>query len=45
VTGNGCDDGVDGLQDAAVKFPGEDLLCQMNVSDLKRKKKRRDSDV
>lgn len=45
VTGNGCDDGADGLQDAAVRFPGEDLLCQMNVSDLKRKKKMRDSDV
>lgn len=26
VTGSGCDDGVDGLQDAAVRFPGEDLL-------------------
>jgi hypothetical protein len=34
VAGMSCDDGVDGLQDAAVKFPGEDLLLQMNFSDL-----------
>jgi hypothetical protein len=39
VAGNGCDEGVDGQQDAAVRFLGEYLLFQMNVSDLKTKKK------
>jgi hypothetical protein len=37
VAGNGYDGGVDGQQHAAVRFPGEDLLFQMNVSDLKKK--------
>jgi hypothetical protein len=45
VAGNGCDEGVDGLQDAVVRFPGEDLLFQMNASDLKIKKKWKTPDV
>jgi hypothetical protein len=33
VAVTGCDGGVD----AAARYPGEDLLCQMHASDLKKK--------
>lgn len=45
VAENGYDENVDGQRDAAVKFPAEDLLFQMNVFDLKKNNKWKTPDV